>query len=62
MRTLPFADGAFDGLWSSASLLHLAREDVPATLEEFGRVLVPDGALFVSVLARESNPRGTPDR
>lgn len=58
MRTLPCADGAFDGLWRSASLLHLARKDVPATLEEFGRVLTADGALFVSVLARDSNPAG----
>lgn len=55
MRRLPVADGAVDGVWSSASLLHLARSDVPRTLEEFARVLGDGGVLFVSVMAREAN-------
>lgn len=53
MRRLPVADAAFDGLWSSASLLHLARSEAPAAIAEFARVLDDDGALFVSVMARE---------
>jgi SAM-dependent methyltransferase len=53
MRALPFGDTAFDGLWSAASFLHLARADAPDTLGEFGRVLADDGVLFLSVLAAE---------
>lgn len=55
MRTLPFGTGAFEGLWSSASFLHLARADAPGALAEFARVLGEDGTLFLSVMAREMN-------
>lgn len=49
MRRLPFRDGAFDGVWSRASFLHVPRRAAPATLREFRRVLAGDGALFLSV-------------
>ena len=55
MRSLPFERDSVEGLWSAAALLHLARDDAPGTLAEFARVLVPDGALFLSVMAREVN-------
>jgi SAM-dependent methyltransferase len=38
-----------DGLWVCASLLHLAREEVLPTLQEFHRVLRPGGVLYLSV-------------
>lgn len=49
MRDLPFDDGAFDGVWSSASFLHVPRSGASATLREFRRVLRPDGVTFLSV-------------
>lgn len=56
MRHLPFRDGSFDGVWSSASLLHVPRADVPGTLREFHRVLAPGGVAFVS--AKSGEPAG----
>ena len=50
---LPFADGAFDGVFSAFVFRNL--DSVPATLEEVARVLRPGGALGVVDLAR---PRG----
>ena len=47
---LPFAGRAFDGVWASASLHHLTREEVPGALAEIRRVLRPGGALYSSVL------------
>ncbi|WP_435318687.1 class I SAM-dependent methyltransferase [Haloarchaeobius sp. TZWSO28] len=55
MRWLPFCDDAFDGIWSCASLLHVPREDVPATLREFRRVLAPDGLVFASLKRGEGS-------
>ena len=49
MRSLPFAEGAFDGLWACASLLHVPREDVPGTLAEYERVLAAGGVAVASV-------------
>lgn len=48
MRRLPVG-GHMDGLWVCASLLHLAREEVLPTLQEFHRVLRPGGVLYLSV-------------
>lgn len=49
MRRLPLPTACADGLWVCASLLHISRADVPATLAEFGRVLKPGGILLTSV-------------
>lgn len=49
MRTLGFATDSFDGLWVCASFLHVPREDAPATLADFHRVLRPAGVLLLSV-------------
>jgi ubiquinone/menaquinone biosynthesis C-methylase UbiE len=49
MRHLPVAASIADGLWVSASMLHLHRTDVPATLDKFYRVLKPGGVLYLSV-------------
>jgi len=48
MRRLPLA-AVIGSLWVSASLLHLPREDVPFALQEFGRVLLPGGLLYLTV-------------
>ena len=49
MLSLPLADGSVDGAWASASLFHVAREDVGEALAEVYRVLRPGGAFYSSV-------------
>ena len=49
MRSLPFEDGAYGGVWCSASLLHLPKRDAPGALAEMHRVLVPDGPLLLGI-------------
>jgi 2-polyprenyl-3-methyl-5-hydroxy-6-metoxy-1,4-benzoquinol methylase len=39
---------AFDGIWACASLLHVARADLPATLRRLRQALVPGGLWFMS--------------
>ena len=48
LRALPFADGAFDGVWACASLLHLHKAEVPKALLELRRVL-DGGIMFLAV-------------
>jgi ubiquinone/menaquinone biosynthesis C-methylase UbiE len=48
MRRLPVGQ-QIEGIWASASLLHLQRDDMLPTLHEFWRVLKPDGLLYFSV-------------
>ena len=48
MELLPLSQGA-DGLWVNASLHHIQRDSIPATLGEFHRVLKPGGVLFIAV-------------
>ncbi len=50
-RWLPLATASLEGVWASASLLHLSKPDMPAALAEVRRVLRPHGALFVSLKA-----------
>lgn len=49
MRSLPLAAGAADGLWASASLLHLPPAEGKAALRGFYRVLRSGGVLYLSV-------------
>jgi SAM-dependent methyltransferase len=49
MRALPLPAAAVDGLWASASLLHLPQEDVAQTLRRFAAVLKPGGVLYLAV-------------
>lgn len=44
---LPFADGAFEAVVSNHSLEHF--HDLEGTLAEIGRVLKPNGALYIGV-------------
>ncbi|MCW3815345.1 class I SAM-dependent methyltransferase [Micromonospora sp. DR5-3] len=49
MLRLPFRDGAFGGVWCSASLLHLPKAAAPAVLAEVGRMLRPGCPLLLSL-------------
>lgn len=48
VRRLPFRASAFDGIWSSASLLHIPREQVANTLRGSWYRLQPSGVLGLS--------------
>lgn len=50
LRDLAFPSGYFDGIWASASLLHLPRAEVARVLESFNRLL-GHGYLWLSVKA-----------
>jgi ubiquinone/menaquinone biosynthesis C-methylase UbiE len=67
MRDVPFTDGAFGGVWSSASLLHLPKQDAPRALAEMHRVLAPRGPLMLSIQEGDGEvwetwPDGTVER
>lgn len=49
MRQLPLPDRRFNGLWASASLLHLPKQSAGLALAEMRRVLAPKGLLFLTV-------------
>jgi ubiquinone/menaquinone biosynthesis C-methylase UbiE len=49
MRYLAFQAGQFQGIWCSASLLHIPKCEASHVLAEFWRVLVPRGVLFVAL-------------
>jgi ubiquinone/menaquinone biosynthesis C-methylase UbiE len=49
LTRLPFAAQSFDGLWASASFLHLSPDDALSALGEAARVLKPGGLLYTSV-------------
>jgi ubiquinone/menaquinone biosynthesis C-methylase UbiE len=49
MRKMPFDANSRNGIWCSASLLHLPKTDSPAALLEFKRILKPNGILFLAV-------------
>lgn len=47
MRNMPFADESFHGVWAHESIHHLEKQDIVPALQEFHRVLVPGGVLFI---------------
>jgi len=49
MRELPVADSSVGGIAAFYSVIHIPRQDVPAVLLEFRRVLVLSGRLLVAV-------------
>ena len=40
--------GAFDGIWANASLLHIPRADLPAIMARIARALKPGGVWYMS--------------
>ena len=54
-RALPFADGAFDKLFTIDLMEHLDRTGIDETLTEMCRVLKPGGKLFIFSNTREKS-------
>jgi SAM-dependent methyltransferase len=48
MRALPFADHSLGGVVAFYSIIHLPREELPGTIDEFRRVLRSGGGVLVS--------------
>ena len=61
MRHLEFAEGSFDGVWSSFSFLHIREKDTERTLSGFKAVL-RDAGLFFAGLHRGQTRTGLRDR
>ncbi len=56
---LPFKNRTFEGIWASASLVHLeTKEQVKEALQEFKRVLTDDGILYLCVQSRLGQKSG----
>jgi SAM-dependent methyltransferase len=57
-RVMPFQQmtfkGVFDGIWASASLLHVPHAEIPEVLRRFARALRPQGILYVSLKEGQS--------
>jgi len=49
LRVLPFETALFDGVWASASLLHIKKQDVSIALSEVCRVLKSGGIFYNSM-------------
>lgn len=50
MMDLAFSDQEFDGVWASASLLHIPKKHLSSVLKGINRIIKPKGILFVSVM------------
>lgn len=48
-ETLPWEDNTIDEIWCTSVLEHITFDQVPKAIEEFYRILKPDGKLHVSV-------------
>lgn len=48
LRMVPLRDARVDGLWFSASLLHVPSDEAPATLRSWAGCLRPGGTLGLS--------------
>jgi len=62
MRALAFGAGAFDGIWSSGSIYHVAKAGVGTVIREFHRILKAGGVAAVNFKlgtgeGMEENPR-----
>lgn len=54
MRRLPFPAATFAGCWASASMLHMASDDLDSALAEVARVLESDAGFVASVQVGEA--------
>ncbi|HEY5628456.1 MAG TPA: class I SAM-dependent methyltransferase [Candidatus Limnocylindrales bacterium] len=60
-QTLPFADAAFDALWSMSVLMHMPDPDLDAALLEFARVLRPGAIAAFGMWGGDGTEGPNPD-
>ncbi|WP_416350813.1 class I SAM-dependent methyltransferase [Rhizobium sp. AN95] len=60
--SLPFSTRSFDGIWASASFLHLRRGEMTDGLLEARRVIRPRGTLFTSLKMGKGESRTSDQR
>lgn len=53
---LPFTVNHADGVWSSATLVHISDQELPLVLREFKRITKPEGVIFIST--KEGSKKG----
>ena len=51
LTEISFGDELFAGVWCKAVLLHIDRAEAPRVLEQFHRILKPNGILFIQTKA-----------
>jgi ubiquinone/menaquinone biosynthesis C-methylase UbiE len=54
MKHMNFEDETFDGLLAAYSLIHIPSKEIPQTLREFHRVLIPNG--LIHIIAQSGEP------
>ncbi|WP_121330621.1 class I SAM-dependent methyltransferase [Flavobacterium sp. 81] len=47
--TLDFQKASFDGIWASASLLHIPKNKITPVLQKLKEILIKDGILYISL-------------
>jgi SAM-dependent methyltransferase len=60
IRALPYVDGAFDGVWAAASLIHLPKSSVQSSLRCLTGLTTPGGFLAATFL--HGRHSGTPSK
>lgn len=49
IESMAFPAGSFDGIWASASLLHIPKENLPSVFSKIHALLKSNGIFYVSV-------------
>jgi len=48
-RKVDFKDKTFDGIWSMAGFVHIAKDEMPKLLKEMNRVLKEEGIIYIAI-------------
>ena len=49
MVNLGLQNNSLNGIWACASLLHLSRRHIKEVMDNFYKILIPNGILFLSL-------------
>lgn len=61
IESLSFRRETFDGAWANCSLLHISKQNMPATLKKIYDILKPRGIFYVSVKQDDIDELFSPD-
>ena len=54
MHTLPYDDGSFDHVFAYLSISHTDSKGIRKVISEIERVLVPNGAIFITLCSKDT--------